>query len=407
MNESWTRHLDEAVGELHPQMVEVRRHLHAHPEVSGEEFETTAFLQSALAPAGFDIRTGKDRRGVIADLPPGEEQPRIAIRGDIDALRIQEGNVTEYRSKVDGVMHACGHDGHSAVVFGAAMALSRMHERNWLPWPVPFRAIFQPAEETNLGALEMIAAGALKDIRAIFSLHMDPSREVGSIGLRPGALTADCDEMRIAIRGRGGHAARPHESLDPIAAAAQLISSIYLFVPRSIDMFEPVVVTIGRIHGGQNSNVIPDEVVMGGTVRSIGGEIRQRTLNHIRRLAAGLADASGTHVSVEFIPGPDAVINDPGLTDILHMSANEMLGADSVQSILRPSMGGEDFANYLPHVPGAMFRLGCAPRDLHVPPLHSPEFDLDERSLGVGARVLAHAVVAAADPARADRFLAP
>jgi amidohydrolase len=400
MNASWTRHLDEAVAEFHPQIVAVRRHLHAHPEVSGEEFATTAFLRSALASTGLNLRTGKDGRGLVADLPAEDEPFRIAIRGDMDALRIQEGNHTEYRSTVDGVMHACGHDGHTAVVFGAAMAIARLHDRGQLPWPAPFRAIFQPAEETNLGALEMIDIGALEKVRAIFSLHMDPSREVGTIGLRSGVLTADCDEMRITIQGRGGHAARPHESLDPIAAAAQLISSLYLFVPRSIDMFEPAVVTIGRIHGGENCNVIPDEVTMGGTIRSIGGEIRRRTLDHVRQLAAGLADVSGTRIEVKFIPGPDSVVNDPELTDILQLAADEMLGPNQAQTILRPSMGGEDFANYLVHVPGAMFRLGCAPPDLQVPRLHSPEFDLDERSLGAGARVLAHAVVTASDPAR-------
>jgi amidohydrolase len=397
---AWKHILEETIATLTPRLIDVRRHLHVHPEVSGEEHATTAFLKSNLKGEGLIIQTLKSLRGLIADVPAPPGKMRIAIRGDIDALRIQEGNQVEYRSHVDGVMHACGHDGHTAAVFGALLAIAKMHAQQTLPWPVPLRAIFQPAEETNLGAFEMIEAGALKDVHGIFSLHLDPARETGSIGVRPGPLTADCDEMHIVIRGRGGHAARPHESLDPIAAAAQLISSIYLFVPRSTDMFDPVVVTIGQIRGGENSNVIPDQVDLRGTLRSIGGEIRQRTMNHIRRLAGGVGDVSGTRISVEFISGPDAVINDPELTEILRSSAGEILGPENVRTIERPSMGGEDFSNYLAHSPGAMFRLGCAPRGRPAAPLHSPEFDFDERALSIGARVLAHTVISCFNPDR-------
>lgn len=399
---SWQTSLEETVAALVPQMIAVRRHLHAHPEVSGEEFGTTAFLRRHLEREEFDPRAGKEGRGLIADTPGESSADRIAVRGDIDALRIQEVNAVEYCSQVEGVMHACGHDGHAAVAFGALVAVQRLRREHRLPWPVPLRGIFQPAEETNLGALEMISVGALEDVRAILSAHLDPSRESGVIAIRPGPLTADCDEMRIVIRGCGGHAARPHESRDPIAAAAQLINAIYLFVPRATDMFDPVVVTIGRIHGGGNPNVIPDQVELCGTVRSIGGEVRQRTMQHIRRLAEGVGDVSRTSITVEFISGPDAVINDPELTELLRRSAMELLGAENVQSIARPSMGGEDFSNYLVHRPGAMFRLGCAPGGRMSAPLHSPEFDFDEAALAVGARVLAHAAISFFDPNRQD-----
>ncbi len=397
---AWNQILDETAASLYSRIIDVRRYLHSHPEVSGEEYATTAFLRSNLKGEGLSIQTPKSARGLIVDVPAPSGSMRVAIRGDIDALRIQEGNQVEYRSHVDGVMHACGHDGHTAVVFGALLTIARMQKEGSLPWAVAVRAIFQPAEETNLGALEMIEAGALRDVTALFSLHLDPARETGEIGLRSGPLTADCDEMRIVIRGRGGHAARPHESLDPIAAAAQLISSIYLFVPRSTDMFDPVVVTIGQIRGGENSNVIPDQVDLRGTLRSVGGEIRQRTMNHIRRLAGGVGDASGTRISVEFIPGPNAVINDPELTKILRSSAEEVLGRENIRTIQRPSMGGEDFSNYLSYRRGAMFRLGCAPNGRPPAPLHSPEFDIDERSLSVGARVLAHTVISYFNPDR-------
>jgi len=396
----WKHTLDKTAASIYPRVVEVRRHLHLHPEVSGEEYATTAFLRSRLKGEGLHIQTPESLRGLIVDVPALDGSMRAAIRGDIDALRIQEGNQVEYRSHVDGVMHACGHDGHTAVAFGALVVIARMQKEGTLPWPVPLRAIFQPAEETNLGALEMIEAGALNNVSAIFSMHLDPARDTGKIGIRSGPLTADCDEMRIVIRGRGGHAARPHESLDPIAAAAQLISSIYLFVPRSTEMFEPVVVTIGQIRGGENSNVIPDQVDLRGTLRSVGGEIRQRTMNHIRRLAGGVGDASGTRISVEFISGPDAVNNDPELTNILRSSAEEVLGVENIRTIQRPSMGGEDFSNYLAHRPGAMFRLGCAPTGRPPAALHSPEFDFDERALLVGVRVLAHTAVSYFNPNR-------
>lgn len=375
--------------------------MHQYPEVSGEEIRTTRLLQGKIAEAGLPARTGPGERGLMVDGGAGDGD-RIAFRADIDALRIQEAAGKSCRSLVDGVMHACGHDGHAATVLAAVLALGQAEREGFLPWPVRWRAIFQPAEETNRGAVEMIEAGALADVGAILGLHMDPSREAGTIGLKPGELTADCDEMEIRIQGRGGHAARPHESLDPIAAAAQLISSIYLFIPRGIAAHEPVVVTVGQIYGGENSNVIPDLVKLRGTVRSVGGEIRKRTLEHIRQLARGVAEASGTRIDVSFVSGPAAVYNDPSLTDLIHRCATGLLGHDHVQPILRASMGGEDFSHYLANIPGCMFRLGCAPDQRPAPPLHSPEFDLDERAISAGAKLIARTVVEWCNPEEGD-----
>jgi amidohydrolase len=206
--------------------------------------------------------------------------------------------------------------------------------------------------------------------------------------------------MEIDIVGRGGHAARPHESLDPIAAAAQLISSIYLFVPRAVESYTPVVVTIGKIIGGESHNVIPDRVHLAGTLRSADAKVRQAAVDHIQQLARGLAVASGTRIDVKFHHGPPAVFNDSQLTGHVRFAATQLLGDDNVQSIPRPSMGGEDFANYLAHVPGAMFRLGCATPGADLPAmLHSPLFDLDERALAIGAKILARAAVRWSKPA--------
>jgi len=399
----WPAALDRAVAAHEEQMVRIRRHLHAYPEPSGEELQTTRYLAEELAGAGLEVRTGPGDRGLIADLNADAETPRLALRADIDALRITDAKTTPYASRVSGIMHACGHDAHAAVVAGAVLALAAAARAGELPWGVAVRAIFQPAEETNQGALAMIGAGALRGVGAILGVHADPSRPAGTIGVRPGIVTADCDEVQIEITGRGGHASRPHEPLDPIAAAAQLITSLYLFIPRAIDSQDPAVVTIGQIHGGENYNVIPDRVELRGTMRTLGAVVRSRATDHIRQLARGLAQVSGARIDVRFLAGPPSVFNDPALTELLATVAADLLGLAHVHPIARPSMGGEDFAHYLAHVPGSMFRLGCAPAGAPAgaaPPLHSPRFDVDERALPLGAKVLARAAVAWADPAR-------
>lgn len=396
---AWAEQLDRAIDDLFDPMVALRRHLHMHPEPSGSETHTTAHLRKLLSDAGFKLRLGPEDRGLIVDPADPPQAPRIGLRADIDALRIADAKDVSYRSQTSGVMHACGHDGHTAIVFGAIMALDAVQKSGLLPWPVNWRAIFQPAEETCIGALAMVEAGAVVGVEALLGVHMDPTRPVGTVGLRAGAFTADCDAMEIDIIGRGGHAARPHESLDPIAAAAQLISSIYLFVPRAVESYTPVVVTIGQIIGGDSHNVIPDRVHLEGTLRSADATVRQAAVDHIQQLARGLATASGTRIDVKFHHGPPAVFNDSQLTGHLRFAATQLLGADHVQSIPRPSMGGEDFANYLAHVPGAMFRLGCNPPQVESPAmLHSPLFDLDERALAIGAKILARAAVRWAKP---------
>lgn len=407
LSSAWAQQLDRFIEARAPLLFSVRRHLHAYPEPSGEERETSQYLNGVLSEHGLAARLGPDDRGVLVDPPRAEAGPRIALRADIDALRIQEARQSEYSSRRKGVMHACGHDGHTATVLGAILGLADAAEAGVLPWPVPWRAVFQPAEETGEGALAMIGAGALEAVEAILSVHMDPSRAAGRIGVRAGALTAAIDDLEIRIEGRGGHAARPHESLDPIAAAAQLISTLYLFIPRGTDSHDPIVVTIGQVLAGDNPNVIPGEAVLRGTLRSLRGESRERTKHHIRQLARGIAEASSTRIEVEFDEGPGSVENDPALTELLAGAAADFLGPDAVDRIERPSMGGEDFAYYLGHVPGAMFRLGCAASPAGGPPLHSPEFDLDERALVTGARILARAAVVWSNPERHPTWRQP
>jgi len=400
MNHSWLRELDDAVDREFENMVALRRHLHAHPEPSGEEYNTSLTMYQKLGDAGFRVRMGSDGRGVVADMPTaaGDDEPLIALRADRDALHIQDAKHVEYRSTCPGVMHACGHDAHTAIVYGTLTALHHMSVVGGLPWPINVRGVFQPAEETCKGAREMIEVGALDGVSAILANHMDPSRKVGRIGLRSGVLTANCDDMRIRIHGRGGHAARPHEARDPIAAAAQLINALYLFIPRTTDSMDAVVVTIGQVLGGDNPNVIPEWLELNGTLRTLDRDVRKETIDKIRKLGHGIGQTSDTVIDVQFGNGSQSVNNDSQLIDIFRWATEDALGHEGVEKIQRPSMGAEDFAFYLDHVPGAMARVGCVSDKAGGAALHAPDFDIDEEALRVAARVMARSVVRWCDP---------
>jgi amidohydrolase len=370
-----------------------RRHLHTHPEPSGEEFTTSRFVHDSLRQAGIEARIHPSERGVIAEIGNQKAARRIALRADMDALRLHDLKDAEYSSTRAHVMHACGHDGHTACVLGATLALQAAFLEGVLPPNFACRAIFQPAEETATGALEMIEAGALENVDNILALHLDPSRTVGRIGIRYGVLTAACDDVEFLITGSGGHAARPHESRDPIFAAAQLLTALYSFVPRATDSNDAVVLTVGQIIAGDNPNVIPEEAVLRGTLRTLLETTRDGTRVHIERLAQGVAQISDTEIMTRFAYGPGSVVNDAHLVHLLREAAAGVLGKQNLDVIERPSMGGEDFSFYLSHVPGAMFRLGCSSDQSNSYPLHSPYFDIDERALSIGAKVLARTAV--------------
>lgn len=377
-------------------MVALRRHLHMHPEPSLAEYKTSQMLYEMLGDSGLEVRQGPDGCGVIADFrcgPRSRLRPKLAFRADIDALRIQDEKRVSYRSQKSGVMHACGHDAHTAILVGVLNALSSLHAAGDLPAEPNFRAIFQPAEEICRGACMMIESGAVEGVDAILAAHVDPTRPVGQIGLRPGVFTANCDEFRITVRGLGGHAARPHETRDPISAAAQLINWLYLQSSRNTDSQEAVVLTVGRIEGGHNANVIPDKVELHGTMRTLDAAVRSRTMELVERLCHAVSEGTQTQIVVEFGMSARAVDNDQDLVDLLWKSAEHALGPDSPQTIARPSMGSEDFAYYGARVPSAMFRLGCKRAGQPVTGLHTPNFDIDEEALRCGAKVLTFAAV--------------
>jgi amidohydrolase len=394
----WRKAIDSYIESRVEVLRMVRRHLHAHPEPSREEYQTTRFLAEQLSDAGIPRSIAPTGRGIIAEPEGLDGLLRIAFRADIDALRIHDTKTVPYRSRRDGVMHACGHDAHATMALGAAMALWNCREE--LPWVTPWRVIFQPAEEIGEGAIEMIAAGAVENVRAVVALHVDPETVAGHLGYRQGVLTACCKELDVEIKGMGGHAARPHQSVDPIGVATQLVSSVYQFVPRSVDSRDPVVITFGSIQGGTSPNIIPEQVVLKGTIRTLTKAATSRVEERVRQIAFGLSEASGATIEVSFGRTTDAVINDLDVTTTCVRAAAEVLGLDHLSQISLPSMGGEDFSGYLKHSPGCMLRLGVASADLPRHFLHSPRFDIDERALALGAKVLAHSVVLLAESAR-------
>ncbi|RMG39475.1 MAG: amidohydrolase [Planctomycetota bacterium] len=391
--------LRQAVERIGETVLAARRHLHAHPEPSGEETETTRFLADRLRRAGLPVRLLTRGSGLWTDCelgPVTETTPRIALRADIDALRIQDEKEVPYRSQYAGLAHSCGHDAHAAIVLGTALVARQLPAaaHQWQGPPVRLRFLFQPAEESCEGARWMIEQGALEGVDAILGVHVDPERTAGTVGIRYGVLTAYCDELDVLIDGRGGHAARPHHTIDPIAAAVQLVGAWYQLVPRSIDSREPHVLTIGKIAGGSAPNVIPQCVELRGSLRTVSDAARVRLKRRIEQIAQGVADATGARIHVRFLNPLPAVVNAPLPTAALHYASVTVLGADQVEILEAPSMGGEDFSLYLSHVPGAMLRLGCArPGIPDWPLLHSPLFDIDESALPIGVRILLSAAL--------------
>lgn len=392
--------IDQSVARLTPQLVATRRHLHQHPELSCQEIETSKYLLAQLAAAGIPARLAKDGLGVIADLDWGKcdaDSPRIALRADIDALPILDAKTCGYKSQVDGRCHACGHDAHATMALGAILAAQETSAHlAQLGRGCRLRVIFQPAEENSWGARAMVAQGAVDDTQMIFALHVDPERLAGQVGVRYGALTANCDEVHISIEGRGGHSARPNQTDDTIATAAQLVTALYNWLPRSVDCRYPAVFSIGKLAGGQACNVIPARVEIMGTLRTTDAATRQTMQRRLREILDGVAAASGTRVTLTIPADDDAVINDHAAMTCLHEAARGVVGEAGCQIVELPSMGAEDFGGYMAQTPGAMLRLGAAiPGRTPSPPLHSTDFDIDEAALPIGSRILLRAVLAA------------
>lgn len=372
-------------------LVEIRRTLHANPELAFQEYETSALAQSVLAELGIETLTGVAQTGVVGVLRGGattEASKCVALRGDMDALPIHEETGLPFASRNPGKMHACGHDSHTTMALGAAMILSEI--RDQLPGTVKF--LLQPSEEKLPGgASVMIADGALQNpaVDAIFGQHVAPMAPAGAVGFFPGTMMASADELYITVRGRGGHAAMPQLSVDPIITACELVTSLQKIVSRNVDPFQPAVLTIAKIEGGSATNIIPDEVKIEGTLRAMNEEWRRNAHAMIENTLKGVCLTNGAEYDLEIRLGYPALQNDPWATKFAQESARQMLGQQAVFDA-PPMMGAEDFAYYLEKVPGTFWWIGAGTREQGcMGGLHNPKFTIHESILPIGSALMA------------------
>ncbi len=375
--------LDQAL----PELIELRRHIHAHPELSGEEHQTAALVSGELRRIGWRVQEGVGHTGVVAELGP-EGAPLVGLRVDMDALPVEEQTGLPYASRRLGVMHACGHDIHTCIGLGVARLLAAEASL-----PARVRLLFQPAEELAKGAIWMRDAGATAGLEALFGVHVVPDLEGGVIGVRSGCLTAAAGELEITVRGVGGHGARPHQAVDAIWIAARVVTDLQQSIARRLNALDPVVISFGKIEGGKAFNVIADQVRLLGTVRCVDLALHDRLPAWIETTVSDLCRSAGGSATVRYRCIAPPVVNDPELTALLERTARSCLGEERVQPVRQPSLGAEDFAELLRDVPGTMMRLGVAGPE-GCAPLHNGRFEPDEQALGAGIEVLSATLLA-------------
>lgn len=369
------------------ELVRYRRHFHAHPELSMEEHETAAFIERELRERSFDeIRTGVGQTGILATLVGGKPGPVTLLRADMDALPMQELGDAEYRSTREGVMHACGHDGHMAILLALARDLATRREE--IPGTIVF--CFQPGEEGAAGNKFMIEDGALENphVDRTFALHLYSGLDVGQIGVRDGAFFASSDRFSIVLRGKGGHGAMPQTSVDPIVAAAQLVTMFQTIPSREIAPKDPVVVTVGKIAAGTTFNVIPDTAELQGTVRALDADVRSSLPERMERMTEGLCDALRLDYEFEYSFGYPPTVNDEAMNAIVADVGASVVGAQNVKYPHDIVMWAEDMAFMQEQRPGAYFIVGVRGPERGVEPQHSARYDIDERALDVGYRMM-------------------
>ena len=369
--------IDEA---LFREIVEARRDLHRHPELSWNEHRTAARVCEFLDRLGISYVSGRASTGIVAELPGTADVPCVALRADMDALPVHEETGLSFASSTDGVMHACGHDGHTSMLLGAASLLAAE-----LPLPAPVRLIFQPGEETGDGAKAMIEAGALDNVAMIFGGHVDRHYPVGSIVVSEGPVNASSDRFAIHIAGRGGHAARPHETVDAVVVGSLFVMAIQTIVSREVNPAHPSVVTVGRFDAGTASNVIAGEAHLLGTIRAQDPAVRASLQAAIERIARSIGQLHGAEIKVEMAFGTPPVINRDETTELARQAAISVVGRNNVLKMSTANMGAEDFAYYVQQVPGCYVRFGATRPGQEAYPAHSSKFDFDEEALAVGA----------------------
>ena len=379
--ENWLKKIDSFNNEL----INIRRHIHAHPELSGLENQTSILISGYLKDIGWTVTESVGGTGVFADFGPSD-QGFIGLRVDMDALPIYENTNLSFSSKIDGVMHACGHDLHICIGLGVAKIIKD------LKLDLGTRIIFQPAEEIASGAKWMINDGVTKNLKQILGLHVFPELLVGTIGIKEGSLTAAAGELSVEIIGKSGHGARPYEGVDAIWAASKVISGLQEAITRKIDPLDPVVITFGKISGGNAYNILSEKVNLIGTVRCTNVNLFKDIGDWLKYNISSIANSCGAEAKIKFREITPPVNNDFEINKILRDSAKVILGHDNVIELQKPSLGAEDFAEFLNEVPGAMFRLGVS-SEKGCAPLHSSEFDPDERAISVGIKVITESIV--------------
>jgi len=366
-------------------IIKHRRTLHRNPEPSRREYKTSAYVKKTLESLGIEVKTGYYETGLCGIIRGNKPGPTIGLRFDMDALEIQEENEHEYVSENEGVMHACGHDGHTAMGLGAAKLLSQMSDE--IHGIV--KLIFQPAEEDaphGGGAQYMIEDGVMEDPKVDYMLgmHLWPSLPFGTIGTKSGPLMASSDPFNLKIKGKGAHAAMPNTGIDPILAGAHLVTSLQSIVSRNVDPFDQAVVTVGVFHGGTRYNVIPDTVRLEGTVRTFSEEVRQLVYEKIKLLTENTAKAFGTTVNLEYKKTYPPLINDKKLVEEVFPILNNLLGEENVKRVERGAPGGEDFAFFARKIPAVFMFLGYDKGDGETVQVHNPKFDFDDKVLSTG-----------------------
>ena len=383
---------------IQPEMIIWRRDFHMHPELGFAETRTAAKIAEVMAGMGYRIRTGVGKTGVVAELGAGK--PIVAIRADMDALPIPDGKDVVYCSQNPGVMHACGHDAHIAIALGTAKILS---EENW---PGTIRFLFQPAEEIQdenglSGAPRMIEDGAMDDVDFVLALHVDASIPTGKVELAPEYAAAGVDTFVVKIKGKGGHGATPQRVIDPIYISGHIILAIHGIVSRRLWPFDPAVISIGSIHGGQASNVIPDEIELTGTIRFLDAKVQSHIHQELERILE-IARILGGDYDLDILRGYPSMENSPEIVALINNVAQEIVGVESI-SEPNPEMGSEDFAYMLHEAPGAMFFLGCKLED-ETRRHHDPRFDVNEDCMPIGAAMFVETALRLLQQAAPDTY---
>lgn len=384
-----TRQIEELAARDASEFIQIRRHLHAYPELSFQEHRTSAFIQEKLKSWGIPFRAAVGGTGIVALIRGKDPGSRVvALRADMDALPIQEKNEIPYKSKHEGIMHACGHDVHTTCVLGAAKILNELKEQ----WSGSVKILFQPGEEKHPGGASlMIRDGALEDPKpeAILGMHVEPGLDAGKLAFRAGQYMASADEIYITLKGPGGHAAAPHLTTDLILVASQLVVSLQQVISRNKDPFSPSVLSICAFHGGHTTNVIPSEVKLMGTFRAMDEQWRFRAHGLIQKITTELAHAMGAEAEIEIPVGYPSVFNQEQITERARKLAEELVGADRVEDT-PVRMGAEDFAFYSRVIPACFFRLGTGNQAAGINSgVHTPTFNIDERAIAIGMSIMA------------------